>query len=62
MLGHGDFLNFMGIAVLAGVTILCYAALVPMLVKRKDPIYAALAILEVIVLALAASGILAAGH
>ena len=62
MLGHGDFLNFIGIAILAGVTILCFVALVPMLVKRRDRIYTVLAILELIVLTLAASGILAGGH
>jgi len=62
MLGYGDFVNFLGIAILAGVTILCYSAIVPLLLKRKDTIYAVLAILEVLVLAAAASGIMAVGH
>ena len=60
MLGHGDFLNFVGIAILAGITILCYVVLVPVLLKAKDRTYAVLAILEVIVLAAAASGLLTA--
>lgn len=62
MLHRGDFINFIGIAILAGVTIICYLSIIPILLKNKDRIYALLALLEVIVLGLAASGILAAGH
>lgn len=61
MIKYGDFVNFIGIAILAGVTILCYAAVVPTLLKNKDTVYAIIAILEVIVLTVAASGILGAG-
>jgi len=61
MLKYGDFVNFIGIAILAGITILCYAAIVPTLLKNKDRVYAVLAILEVIILSVAASGILGAG-
>ena len=62
MLGYGDFMNFIGIAFLAGVTIICYASIVPTLFKNKDFVYAILALLEVIILSLAASGLLAVGH
>ena len=62
MLNKGDFLNFVGIAILAGVSILCYLAIVPTLLRKKDNAYLAMALLEVLVLALAASGILAVGH
>ncbi len=62
MLGYGEFINFIGIVFLAGVTIVCYAAIVPMLFKNKDRIYAVIALLEVIILSAAASGILAVGH
>jgi len=62
MLNKGDFLNFVGIAILAGVSILCYLAIVPTLLRKKDNAYLAMAILEVLVLGLAASGILAVGH
>jgi len=62
MLKYGDFINFIGIALLAGVTIICYAAIVPTLLKSKDTVYAIMAILEVIILSAAASGILAVGH
>jgi hypothetical protein len=50
------------VAILAGVTIICYAAIVPTLLKNNDKVYAILAVLEVIILSAAASGILAVGH
>ena len=62
MLGYGDFVNFIGVAILGGVTILCYLAIIPLLLKRKETIYAILAFLEVVVLLAAASGIFAVGH
>jgi len=62
MLKYGDFINFIGVAILAGVTIFCYAAIIPTLLRNKDVVYAVLATLEVIILSAAASGILAVGH
>ncbi len=61
MLGRGDFLNFVGIAFLAGVTLVCYVAIIPIFLRKKDLVFAGIAILEVVVLALAASGVLNAG-
>jgi len=61
LLGKGDFLNFTGIAFLSGVTILCYLRIIPILFRKKDTVYAVLAIIEVLVLVLAASGILKSG-
>jgi hypothetical protein len=62
MVKYGDFINFIGIAMLAGVTIFCYAAIIPTLLKNKDTVYAIIAVLEVIILGAAASGLLAVGH
>lgn len=62
MLKYGDFLNFIGIAILAGATIICYLSIIPILLKNKDRVYAVLAFLEVLILGLAASGILRVGH
>ena len=61
LLGKGDFLNFMGIAFLSGITIICYMRIIPILFRKKDTVYAVLAIIEVLVLTLAASGVLKAG-
>jgi hypothetical protein len=62
MLKYGDFINFIGVAILAGVTIICYLTIIPILLRNDDKVYALLAFLEVVVLSLAASGILAVGH
>jgi hypothetical protein len=62
LLGMGDYLNFVGIAFLSGVTIVCYLGVIPSLFSKKDWIYTSIAVLEVIVLVLAASGIVAVGH
>jgi len=40
----------------------CYLAIVPGLMREKDTPYVALALVEVAVLVLAASGILKSGH
>ena len=61
MVGHSDFLNFIGIAMLAAVSIACFISIVPLLVRNGDRLYAVLAVLEVIILSVAASGILGAG-
>ena len=58
----GDYLNFVGIAMLAGLTIVCYIAIMPALKRKKDTAYLVIAVLEVVVLSLAASGILQSGH
>lgn len=61
LLNQGDFLNFLGIVLLAGMTIICYFTLIPVYFKKKDWVVMFIAILEILVLALAASGILGAG-
>lgn len=61
MVGYSDFLNFIGIAMLAAVSIACFISIVPLLVRNGDRLYAVLAVLEVIILCVAASGILGAG-
>ena len=62
VLGKGDYLNFLGIALLSAVTIVCFLGIVPTLIRKKDKAYAAMALLEVVILTLAASGILNVGH
>jgi hypothetical protein len=57
----GDYLNFVGIAILAGLTVLCYLVILPILMRKKDRAYVVIAIIEVLVLVLAASGILKSG-
>ncbi len=61
MLRKGDFLNFVAIAFLAGVAIVCYLAITPIFFRKRDRVYGWLALVEVAVLVLAASGILKVG-
>ncbi len=61
MVHKGDFLNFAGITFLASVTIACLFPLIPIFLRKKDKVYAAICAVEVLVLMLAASGILKAG-
>jgi hypothetical protein len=61
LVGKGDYLNFIPIAILAGLTILCYLVILPILARKKDTPYIIIALVEVAVLALAASGLLKVG-
>ena len=60
-LKYGDMLNFLPIAFLSLLTIVCYIAIIPGLIRKKDTAYVVIAVLEIIVLAVAASGILGTG-
>ncbi len=61
-IGKGDYLNFIPIAILSAITIVCYAGITPVLIRKKDRAYAIMALLEVFILTLAASGVLTVGH
>lgn len=61
LIAKGDFLNFLGIVLLAGMTILCYIPLIPAFLKRKEYLFAGLALAEIIVLLIAASGVAGGG-
>jgi len=61
LVNKGDYLNFVGIAMLGGLSMICYVVILPILIRKKDNAYVVIAALEVAVLLLAASGILKAG-
>lgn len=60
-LGTGDFLNYLGFAFLALMTVFCYLVLLKGYIAKKDWIYAVIAFLEIVVLSVAASGLLGSG-
>lgn len=60
-LNRGDALNFFAVAWLSTVTVVCYLRIIPILARKKDTIYLVIALLEVVVMVLAASGILHVG-
>lgn len=57
---RGDMLNFVGVAILASITVICFVRLAYGYLRAGDRLFAALAIAEICVLALAAIGV--AGH
>ncbi|MFQ6759124.1 MAG: DUF1634 domain-containing protein [Deltaproteobacteria bacterium] len=61
LLRYGDFLNFLPIAILSGITIVCYLVITPGLFARKDKAMAIMALAEAVILTLAASGLLSVG-
>ena len=61
LLTKGDFLNYIGFALLALMTIVCYLVLVRGYIRQKNWIFTVIALLEIAVLSLAASGILGSG-
>ena len=61
-LGRSDYFTFIGIALLALVTLVCYARMIPTLLARGERLQALIAVVQVLVLLAAASGLLAGGH
>lgn len=61
LLARGDVLNFAGVAFLSMTTLICYLRVLPILVRRRDRVFATIVALEIAVLALAASGMLSGG-
>ena len=62
MLDKGDYQSLVGVALLGLVTVLCYLRLLPALLARGERLQAAIVVAQVVVLLLAASGVLAGGH
>jgi hypothetical protein len=61
LLNKGDFLNYLGFAFLALMTVFCFFVLLRGYIRQKNWIYAIIALLEILVLSLAASGLLGGG-
>ena len=58
----GDFSGLIGISMLAGCSLPPLLGLIPLYLKQRDVVYAAICALVMAVLVLAASGILTGGH
>lgn len=57
LVGKSDIMNFIGIACIAFVTPVCYLRILPQFVARRDWPFAAIAVVELLIFALAASGV-----
>jgi len=60
--GFSDYLNLACIALIGAVTLLCYLAVLPLLLRLGERLQAALVAAQIVVLLVAASGALAGGH
>lgn len=56
LVGHGDYLNLVGIVLFASVTIACYARILLALLRQGERLYALIAAVEIAVLLIAAAG------
>jgi hypothetical protein len=61
LLGHGDMLPYIGIVLLAGLTIFSYLRVLPIFLKKKETPFIIIILIELGVLIMAASGILTSG-
>jgi len=61
-LHKGEFAGLAGISVLAGCSAICLAAVIPLYLRRGERTYALICVLVILVLLLAGSGVLTAGH
>ena len=62
LIGFSDYVSLACIALIGLVTVLCYLAILPMLLRLGDRLQASLVIAQAVVLLIAASGVLAGGH
>jgi hypothetical protein len=62
LLHRSDMLVVAGIGILASCSIPCLAAVIPVFARRRERAFVAICVLQVAVLVLAASGLLAAAH
>ncbi len=61
LLNTGDFINFIGIAFLAALSIICYLRVIPSFIRKNDKVMYVTAIIEVVVLITVMTGIVGAG-
>lgn len=57
LVAHGDYAGLVGIAILAGCSLSCLLAVIPIYYRRGDRLFAAICALSVAVLIIAASGL-----
>ena len=57
LLHRGDYLNFIGVALFAGISALCYARVVPLFIAHGERGRVAIALAQIVVLLAALSGL-----
>lgn len=62
LIHHGDMVAFIGIVILAATSLMAFIFILPTFVKKKDWAYSVIIALQIIVLLLAASGLISGGE
>jgi hypothetical protein len=62
LIGKGDMVNLVAIAFMAGVSAICSVAVLPIFARQGEKAHLVIAVLQILVLVLAASNILTAGR
>lgn len=62
LIGKGDIANLVAIAYMAGLSAICSLAVLPIFARRGEKVHLVIAVLQIVVLVLAASDILTAGR
>lgn len=57
-----DMLNLVGVAMLSGCSVVALLAVIPIYTRQRNRILVGVCILEIVIMALAASNLLTAGH
>jgi hypothetical protein len=58
LLLYGDFINYIGIIIFTGITIICYVSIVPLLLRKREWVIVAIVLAEVALLITVSSGLL----
>lgn len=61
-INRGDLACLLGVAFMAGSSLPCLLVVIPIYEKRRDRIYVALCVLEIVVILAAASGLVVSKH
>ncbi len=61
LLDHGDVVSFIGVVFLAAGSLICFCIILPSFLKKKDIPFSLIIFIQVIILLLAASGIITGG-
>jgi hypothetical protein len=62
LLRFSDYASLACVALIGMVTLICYLRILPLLLRLREPLQAALVLAQVLVLLIAASGLLAGGR
>jgi hypothetical protein len=61
-LAEGDYMNYAGMVLLAAASGACYLRVLPIFLSKRDWVFAGIVVAELVIMVLAASGVVGGGH